>query len=91
MLSAGRMIWTIPLARSVAHCRGEFVRGLFFLKRGGRASFGTGVVRKFSNYRELWAFRFLPGNKFGTLRCPGFTLSSYNFRPHVEAVHDSAG
>jgi hypothetical protein len=30
-----------------------------------------------------------PGNKFGPLR-PGFTLSSHNFRPHVEAVHDVA-
>ena len=30
-------------------------------------------------------------NEFGTLRCPGFTLSSHNFRPHVEAVHDGAG
>ena len=32
-----------------------------------------------------------PGNKYGPLRCPGFTLSSHNFRPHVEAVHDGAG
>jgi hypothetical protein len=31
-----------------------------------------------------------PGNKYGPLR-PGFTLSSHNFRPHVEAVHDVAG
>jgi hypothetical protein len=31
-----------------------------------------------------------PGNKFGPLRL-GFTLSSHNFRPHVEAVHDVAG
>ena len=32
-----------------------------------------------SGDRSLPCFR--PGNKFGTLRCPGFTLSSHNFRP----------
>ena len=42
-----------------------------------------------SGDRSLPYFR--PGNKFETPRCPGFTLSIYNFRPHVEAVHDGAG
>ena len=38
--------------------------------------------------------RSLPCVRPGTnsdLSCPGFTLSSHNFRPHVEAVHDVAG
>ena len=54
----------------------------FILPRGGSMAAGSGD-------RSLPCFR--PGNKFGTLRCPGFTLSSRNFRPHVEAVHDGAG
>jgi hypothetical protein len=63
----------------------------FFESVGAALFFGTGIVSKFSGYRELWEFSVSARGTNSELSVAPVLPYRVNFRHHVKAVHDGAG